>query len=158
MSQLQEILQVSEKGVDYEGAHKARGGPWIGPRHMFSGRKRHMNSPIMPIQGPADLSTANPAAGSDTADFGTFVSELAASETMLAPVAARGAPPQQVLDQMAAASRIHERLRESGEQVRFITAAPGGPTRIEIHDGEGNLVRSLSTVEAFELAAGAGSR
>jgi hypothetical protein len=158
MSQLQEFLQVSEKGVDYEGAYKARGGPWNGPRHMFSGRKRHMSSPIMPIQGPADLSTATPADGSDAADFGTFVSELASSEAMLAPVASRGAPPQEVLDQIAAAGRIHERLRENGQHLRFIAAAPGGPTRIEIHDSEGNVVRTLSTTEAFELAAGARSK
>jgi hypothetical protein len=154
MSQLQEILQVSEKAVDYEGAHKARGGPWNGPRHMFSGRKHQMSSPILPIQGPPDLSTATPSAGSDTAGLSAFVSELASSEAMLAPVATRGAPPREVLDQIAAAGKIHERLRESGQQLRFITAASGEPTRIEIHDGDGNVVRTVSSTEACELAAG----
>jgi len=114
-----------------------------------------MSSPIMPIQGPADLSTVTPAADSDVADFSTFVSELACSEALHAPVATRGAPPQDVLDQIAAAGRIHERLCESGQQLHFIAAVPGAPTRIEIHDSEGNVVRTLSTTEAFELAAGA---
>jgi hypothetical protein len=117
-----------------------------------------MSSPILPIQGPPDLSRETPSAGSDAADISTFVSELASSEAMLAPAASRGAPPPEVFDQIAAAGRIHERLRESGQQLRFIAAAPGEPTQIEIHDGEGNVVRTLSTVEAFELAAGGRSR
>jgi hypothetical protein len=154
MSQLQEKLQVSTKGVDYEGAHKERGGPWTGPRHMFSGRKRHMSSPILPIQGAPDLPTATASAAGDAADISAFVSELAASEAMLAPVVSRGAPPPRVFDQIAAADRIHEWLRENGHQLRFSAAAPGERTRVELCDGEGNAVKTLSVIEAFELASG----
>jgi len=112
-----------------------------------------MSSPIMPIQGPPDLSTEATSADSDAADINAFVSELAASEAMLAPVASRGAPPPEVFDQIAAAGRIHERLRESGHQLRFFADAAGERPRIEIHDGEGNAVRTLSATEAFELAS-----
>jgi hypothetical protein len=45
-------------------------------------------------------------------------------------------------------------MREKGHHLRFLADASGGRTRIELHDQEGNLLRSLSTVEAFELAAG----
>jgi hypothetical protein len=113
-----------------------------------------MSSPILPIQGAPDSSTATAPAGGDAADISAFVSELAASEAMLAPVVSRGAPPPRVFDQIAAAGRIHEWLRENGHQLRFIAAAPGERTRIELHDSDGNAVRTLSTIEAFELAAG----
>jgi hypothetical protein len=117
---------------------------------MFSGRKRNMNSPILPTTGPPDLSGSTSIAATDAAD----VSELAASEATLAPVARRGAPPQQVLDQIAAAGRIHERLRDSGQHLRFFAAAAGERARIELHDAHGGLVRILSAAEAIELAAG----
>jgi hypothetical protein len=154
VSQLEEILQVSSNGVDDEGAHKERGGPWNGPRHMFSGRKRNMNSPILPTTGPPDLSGSTSIAATDAADVSELASELAASEATLAPVARRGAPPQQVLDQIAAAGRIHERLRDSGQHLRFFAAAAGERARIELHDVHGGLVRILSAAEAIELAAG----
>ncbi|MGO9762988.1 MAG: hypothetical protein ACLP1Q_17185 [Solirubrobacteraceae bacterium] len=78
---------------------------------------------------------------------------MAAGETKLALVASRGGPPPELLDQIAAAGRIEEQLRESGHQLRF-TAADGGRTTIELHDRDGNDVRILSTAEALELAAG----
>jgi hypothetical protein len=122
---------------------------------MFSGRKRHMNSPILPIKGHPDLPRATDPADSDAADIGAFVSELAASEATLAPSASRGAPPPQVLEEIAAAARIHERLRETGQYLRvFAAAASGERARIELHDGEGNAVKTLSMTEAIELAAG----
>jgi hypothetical protein len=153
-SQPQAILKVSTKGVDDEGAHKARGGPWNGPRHMFSGRKRHMNSPIMPTKGPLELADAAPSAASDADDLSALVSELTVSEATFAPLASRGAPPPQVLDQIAAAGGIHEQLRESGRHLRFFAGAPGERARLEIRDDDGNLMRTVSMTEAVELAAG----
>jgi hypothetical protein len=121
---------------------------------MFSGRKRHMNSPIMPTTGPPELSIVTSSAGSDAADVSTFVSELAASEATFTPIASRGAPPPQVLDEIAAAGKLHEQLYESGHHLRFFAAAEGARARLEIHDGDGNLVRTASMTEAVELAAG----
>ncbi|MGO9321047.1 MAG: hypothetical protein ACLQBY_09635 [Solirubrobacteraceae bacterium] len=113
-----------------------------------------MSSPILPIKGPPDLSRATPSAGSGAADISAFVSELATNEATLTAVASRGVPPPEVFDQIAAAARYHEQLREDGHQLRFFAGAPGEQTRIEIHDGDGNAVRTLSTAEALELAAG----
>lgn len=117
-----------------------------------------MSSPILPIQGPPDVSRATPSAAGEAAGISAFVSELASREAALGPAASRGAPPPEVLDQIAAAARVDERLRESGQQLRFIAAAPGEPTRIELHDREDGAVRTLSTTEAFELAAGGSPR
>ena len=109
-----------------------------------------MNSPIMPTTGPLDLATA----ASSADDVSAFVSELTQSEATFAPLASRGAPPPQVLDEIAAAAGVHEQLRESGCHVRFFTAAAGERARLEIRDDDGNVVRSVSMTEAVELAAG----
>lgn len=109
-----------------------------------------MNSPIMPITGPLDLAATAPCAD----DLSVLVSELTDSEATLAPLASRGAPPPQVLEEIAAAGGIHEQLRESGRHVRFFIAEPGEHAYLEIHDDDGNLVRTVSMTEAVELAAG----
>ncbi len=113
-----------------------------------------MSSPILPIHRPSRPSSITPSAGANAEDIGAFVSELAAGKATLTLAASRGGPPLEVLDQIAAAGRIEEQLRASGHQLRFSPAAPGERTRIEIHDREGNAVRTLSTAEALELAAG----
>lgn len=112
-----------------------------------------MSSPIIPIEGPVDPHTATTMVAADAERIGTFVSALADGETKLAVIASRGGPPPEVLDQIAAAATIEEQLRESGYQLRFDTAA-GGRTRIELHDRDGNVVRSVSSAEALELAVG----
>jgi hypothetical protein len=112
-----------------------------------------MSSPILPIESPlGPPRVTSPAAGAE--DIGAFVSELTASETTLALAASRGGPPPEVLDQIAAAGRVDERLREGGHRLRFTPAQPGERTRIELCDREGNAVRTLSTAEALEMAAG----
>jgi hypothetical protein len=112
-------------------------------------------SSILPMKGPLDLPTSTLSAeDGGTDDINAFVSELTATEATLVPVASRGAPPMDVLDQMAAARRIYDRLRERGHQLSFLIGASGEPTSIELHDRDGNLVKRLSTLEAFELAAG----
>jgi hypothetical protein len=113
-----------------------------------------MSSPILPMKGPLDLSTSTSSADGGLDDISALVSELTATEATLVPVASRGAPPMEVLDQIAAARRIYDRLRERGHQLSFLVGASGEPTSIELRDREGNLVKRLSTVEAFELAAG----
>jgi len=113
-----------------------------------------MSSPIMPTEGPSGPATVKPAAGVVADDIGAFVSALAASEGALAIDASRTGPPRQVLDEIAAAGRTHDRLRESGYQVRFLAAAPGGRPTIELHDGAGDVARTLSAGEAMEIAGG----
>ncbi len=111
-----------------------------------------MSSPILPTTGPPGPSTVTPPARG-AGDIAAFVAELAASDGALALDASRGGPPPEVLEQIAAAGAIHERLGESGLQLRFSPATSGGTT-IGIHDSAGDLVRTLSVTEAVELAAG----
>jgi hypothetical protein len=113
-----------------------------------------MSSPIIPIEGPSDPSRVTPPAGSGADDIGAFASELHTGESTFALAASRGGPPREVLEQIAIAGTIDERLRASGQQLRFTPADGERRTRIEIHDRDGNVVRTLSATEAFELAAG----
>jgi hypothetical protein len=113
-----------------------------------------MSSPIIPIEGPSDPSRVTPPADSGADDIAPFAYELEAGETTFALAASRGGPPHEVLEQIALAGTIDERLRASGQQLRFTLAEGGRRTRIEMHDREGNVVRTLSAAEALEMAAG----
>jgi hypothetical protein len=113
-----------------------------------------MSSPIMPIEDLLGPTTDTPTADSNTEDIATFVSEMATDPNPLLLAASRGGPPQDLLEQIAAAAGFEERLREGGHHLRFHTEAHGTPPRIELHDRDGNAVRTLSTAEALELAAG----
>jgi hypothetical protein len=142
-----------------------------------------MSSPIIPIEGPSGptavtsttdsmyttdtMSTTDSMSTADTMSIagtmsttgtgsqriGAFASELAAGETTLALTASRGGPPPEVRHEIANAARIEEQLRDSGRQLRFEPAADGR-TLIEVRDLDGNTVRTLSTAEALEIAAG----
>lgn len=63
-------------------------------------------------------------------------------------------PPAEVLEQMAQADAINERLRASGRQLSFALSSDGCSLQIELRDTDGNLLRALSAAEAFEIAAG----
>jgi hypothetical protein len=114
-----------------------------------------MSSPIMPIEDLLGPTTDTPTADSSTEDVATFVSEIATDPNPLTLAASRGGPSPELLEQIAAAACFEERLREGGHHLRFHTGAHGGPPRIELHDRDGNAVRTLSTAEAFGLSAGA---
>jgi len=88
-----------------------------------------MSSPILPAQGPSGPPVENDSASA-------------------------GGPPPEVLDQIAAAARIGEQLRQAGHEVRFFSPADGGRVSIEVHDGDGNAIGTLSPAAALELAAG----
>ncbi len=110
-----------------------------------------MSSPIMPIRDPRAPSEPTSSAPSDATNMAAFVAELAASERSLRVEAARSGPPPEVLEQIAAASRIGEQMRERGQEVRF-SFSETGRVRVELDDG--NAVRTLSTAEVFDIAAG----
>lgn len=118
-----------------------------------------MSSPILPVDGPLDPSSPSPippvATSADGA--GAFVAELAVGANALSIAAHRGAPPQEVLEQIAAAARIEETLRADGQRLRFCTA-PGQPTTIELDERGGEVCRTLSVGEALDIATGAATR
>lgn len=116
-----------------------------------------MSSPILPVDGPTDLSSriVSPAIAVGD-DVGSFIAELAAGENAFSIAVRRGGPPQEVLDEIVAAARLGETMRADGQRIRFHTA-PGQPTSIEL-DEQGEAARSLSVAEALDIATGASPR
>jgi hypothetical protein len=153
MSQLEEILQVSAKDVDDGNERKREAAHGMDRKTPFSGRKRHMSSPLLPITDVTGRPTDTPHAAAGAEDIGAIVSALS-EELPLALIASRGGPPPELLEQIAVASTIEEQLRESGYQLRFSRVANGERTRIELVDRDGNAMRRLSTAEALDVAAG----
>jgi hypothetical protein len=113
-----------------------------------------MSSPIMPAQGLSGPPIEDPRTRTDIGDVGAFMSELASGVSALSVDAGRGGPPPEVLDQILAAGRIGEQLRDGGHEVRFFAPADGGHVRIEVHDRDGNTLAALSAAAAMELATG----
>ncbi len=112
-----------------------------------------MSSPIIPIEGLSDVPILTLPADVSAERIGVLAPALAEGETMLALIARTDGPPPELLEQIAAAAMIEEQLREGGRQLRFL-ATEDGLTRIEIHDRDGNLLGTLSTAQALEVAAG----
>jgi hypothetical protein len=117
----------------------------------FQGENATMHSPILPVGGPSGPPIAGPGA-SVVSDVDDLVAGLNAGTLSIA--AARVGPPTEVLEQMAAASAIEQRLRSAGQRLRFSAPAPGGRTTVELHDCDGLTMRTLSITEAFSLACG----
>jgi hypothetical protein len=154
VSQLEEILQVSAMDVDDGYVRKREAAHGMDRKTPFSGRKRHMSSPILPITDFTGRPTDIPQAPTGAEDIGAIVSALSAGEFPLTLIASRGGPPPELLEEIAAAGMIEERLRDGGHRLRFTSAVGGRPTTIELIDRDGNTMRSLSTAEALEVAAG----
>jgi hypothetical protein len=153
MSQLEEILQVSAASVDEHGERKREAAHGLDRATTFSGRKRHMSSPILPIDGNLSPSITEMPADTSAEHIGAFVSELAAGTAPPDVLASRGAPPPYVLEQIGAAASIDEELRDCGHHVHF-ASVEDGVTSIELQDRDGSPVRALSIAEVLELAAG----
>ncbi len=115
-----------------------------------------MTSPIMPFNGaltPTGSPRQTPFMRGNAVEPVAFESELAASDRVLASQDDSGAPPPEVLDQVAAAGRISREMRESGHELRF-SEGQGGRVTVELSDRKGKTVKSISISEALEIAAG----
>jgi hypothetical protein len=113
-----------------------------------------MTSPILPFSGPPTAAGSSYRASStDAGDSSPFDSEFSAADRLLASQNGSGAPPPEVLDQVAAAGRISREMRESGHELRF-SAGQGGRVAVELSDHEGKTVKSMLISEALELATG----
>lgn len=108
-----------------------------------------MSSPTPPYADSARTATA-PGAGVG----GGLATELSRREGTRAIDITRSSPPEEVLQQMAHADAINDRLRERGYQISFALSPDSTCLQIELRDTAGVLLRMLSADEAVELAAG----
>jgi hypothetical protein len=111
-----------------------------------------MSSPILPAQGPVGLPSTIPSATTPLGGADGFIAQLSTDAPAPALEAARGGPPPEVLDAIAAAGALAQQLSESGYQMRFLSSPHGERTRIEIHDADGCTVSILAAAEAVEMA------
>jgi hypothetical protein len=112
-----------------------------------------MSSPILPLKGLSGLSIDMPSVATSSEDIDALVSEMTAGDTPPTLIASRGGPPPELLEQILAAGIVEEELRSGGRQLRF-RGSPTRPTEILLCDREGNVLRTVSTAEAFEIVAG----
>ena len=107
-----------------------------------------MSSPTPPYTDPAR--PAPPPAGSA---IDGLAAELSRSEGHNIDIT-RSSPPEEVLEQMAHADAINQRLRDQGFQISFALSPDSSSLQIELRDCTGATVRLLSADEAVELAVG----
>jgi uncharacterized FlaG/YvyC family protein len=63
-------------------------------------------------------------------------------------------PPQEVLDEMTSAARMHDTLRAQGRELHFAHDSRSGRMTIEVRDSAGRVLRTISPSEALDVAAG----
>jgi hypothetical protein len=110
-----------------------------------------VSSPIMPPRGPIATGTAHSASGP----------RRTGAAFPLAPPSAQGpsrafpsSPPPEVLEKMTKAAATHERLHAQDRELHFAHDAQSGRMTIQVRDGAGHVLRSLSPSEALDVAAG----
>jgi hypothetical protein len=114
-----------------------------------------MSSPIAPTQGPA---AAQPVHPTDAARPSAALQGAGAPPALDLAVSLDtipSSPPQEVLNQMGRAARVHGELSAQGRELRFSRDEQSGRTKIEVRDRAGNVLRTLSPAQALEVAAGA---
>ncbi len=86
-------------------------------------------------------------------DIRSFAAELDAVERGIAVDAHTHEPPAQLLDEMAAAASLHDRLAAEGVHLSFSTAGAGARSRITLQDAAGST-EGITAGAASEIACG----
>jgi hypothetical protein len=114
-----------------------------------------MSSPIAPTPTPTGPQAASGAsAPAHTAPTRSLQPGTPAPQA-ISFEALPSSPPPEVLDEMANAAAVYDRLSAQGRELRFTRDATSGRTQIEVRDRGGNLLGQLSPAQALDLAAGA---
>lgn len=112
-----------------------------------------MSSPLLPTSDPASITADGSSGTVPKDDFAALIAELGTSARPLTIGARTAGPPAELLEQMADAGRVHQQLRERGEELRFAAPEPGERVAIALHGADGSA-RSVSALEACAIAAG----
>jgi flagellar protein FlaG len=63
-------------------------------------------------------------------------------------------PPDRVLEEMFAASKVANRLHEQGRELHFETVG-NGRVVVQVRDLDGNVIRTIPPAHSLDVAAGA---
>jgi hypothetical protein len=120
-----------------------------------------MSSPIPPTQGSITMHAAQGADADAVRRRGASDSAAAPPVPSVSPVAPSvslqtfpSRPPQEVLDEMASAARVHDALRAQGRELHFAHDPQSGRMTVQVRDSGGQVLRTISPSEALEVAAG----
>lgn len=115
-----------------------------------------MSSLIQPYQGPSGTPAAAPVRAASAAGRGA--AQTAATSESEAPVSLDtlpSSPPPEVVAQIETAGATYDKLRSEGHELRYSHDEQARKTTVELLDGSGAVVKTLSAAEAVELAMGA---
>jgi hypothetical protein len=99
---------------------------------------------------PPPTAAATAAAGAVAAQASVTVDTIHAS----APAQIPASPPAEVHEAMAVAAAAYHTLQAADREVRFKLHEATGKVSVEIHDSHGNLLFSVPSSKALDLAAG----
>ena len=63
-------------------------------------------------------------------------------------------PPDELLEEMALAAEVYERLAARGRELRFRLDPPTGRVTVGVHDASGELLYTILPSRALEIAGG----
>ena len=95
---------------------------------------------------PARSTPATPASGK--------VGKPSFAEQLVAVDAIPATPPDDVLDAIGVAANAYQQLAASGRQLHFELDQSSGKVVVELHDGNGRVLSSISPSKALEVASG----
>ena len=64
------------------------------------------------------------------------------------------APPPEVLEQVSVAAQVAQELHDSGRRLRFASDAQSGRVVVSVEDLDGNVLRTIPTIDALGIASG----
>ena len=111
-----------------------------------------MSPTVSPTNGPAAIESVTPSAP------GTGPVRASRTQAAQAPVSLQAipaSPPAEVLDEMARAADVYDRLGAQGRTLSFAYDPASRRAAVDVHDRKGNLVGQLSLAQALDVAAGA---
>lgn len=111
-----------------------------------------MSLPIQPTHGPTATGPPLSAGGATRATLSSPPAPAAQPPVSLETFPS--SPPQEVLDEMDGAARIHDSLRAMGRELRFAHDEQSGRMTIQVRDHGGRVLRTISPSEALDIAAG----
>ncbi len=114
-----------------------------------------MSSLIQPSQGPPNVPRATPIApGGACRASATQTSPTSESEAPVSLDTLPSAPPPEVLAQIQTAGANYESLRAQGYEVHYFHDEQARKSTVELRDGSGTVLKTLSPSEAVDLAMG----
>ncbi len=112
-----------------------------------------MSSPITPVPGATGSTSPMSMPIMPSGDISSFAAELDAVERGIAVDAHTHEPPAKLLDEMAGAACLHDRLAAEGVHLSFSAAGAGARSRITLQDAAGSS-EDITTGVASEIACG----